>query len=328
MHPIFGDIPLRNWDDVVGKGGASTRPHNVGGLEPFGADAEQLRKIGVHVEQGVTTLPVSPAELLAWKTMQRNKVTRAAWKAMQTGPGRGLKSTMDGMQALFATAVLFNPVTALRSHADEIIRFYEQNGMSVDLLRTSIPSSVRGRAIPGMAVGTEAAAFTREGMGNVLSPAFQEWRMVSPGARGMTHHAERWINGSLLQGPQFRAYARAIRGGADEAAQRAIWKEWWDKEGVLLMKRSTVGGSPINDFKSFDIIHDSLERWLVGVKATGKRNQISSGKILDDMLEAAASNTNVKWHKAVWRQLPDVPAQVSSRSQGAAWRHPIETGFQ
>jgi len=323
MHPIFGDIPLFDLDDVVGPRGASpTRGvDKVSGLSPLGAEFEATFE---GVPRVWAELPVSPTELLAWKTMQRNAGSRLMWKAINSPTGQIVKATMDNVQAIFASSVLLNPITATRSHFDEVIRFYENNGFSVDLLKSTF-------AIEGK-IGPEARAFSRDVLDNFLAPNQQMWQLVKPGDRGQWVHAERWINGSLTKQELFQGYARAVvNSGGDEAAARVIWEKFWNERGVNFAKRTTVNGTPITAGNSFDIVRDGFDNWLGGFKAVEKKGRITAPEARKEILNAAANGVDVKWGPKIWRQLPEVPAQVSTQAgskASGAFRHTMDVAFR
>ncbi len=320
-HPFVPDLPLRDWSAVTGQSGMRGRSiEQAGQFEAFGEAAAQLRQLGMGSVAGVTPMPVSPYELLVWHTMQRNAATRAMWNTFQAHPG--IKKAMDGLQGIWAASVLFNPRTALRSSLDEVVRFYEDAGMSRDLVKSTTPKAVTG------GVGPEARNYSRQHLGSILASNQMPWKIVNPADRGMWIHAERWVNGTLVRDPVFKAYARAVTNGADEAAARELWEQWWNETGVKLAKTSTVNGTPITARNSFDLMQRSMDTWLAGIGREGKRRSISSGEVRDAIFRAAANNEAVDVPQAVWRQMPPVPAQLSTRAEGAAWRHPLETGFE
>ena len=319
-HPFVPDLNLRDWSTVVGERGMKSRTiEQVGGYEAFGKEtAAQLRDLGMGAVAGVTALPVSPYELLVWHTMQRNKATRAVWQTFQNHPG--IKKAMDGVQGIWAASVLFNPRTALRSNLDETIRFYEDAGASRDLVKSTTPRAVSG------GVGSEAQAYGRQHLGSILAANQMPWTIVNPADRGMWIHAERWVNGTLVQDPVFRAYARAVvNSGGDETVARQIWEEWWNETGVKLAKTSTISGNPITGRSSFDLMQRSMDNWLAGL-ASGKKRSLTAADLREAVFDAAANNRAVDLPEAAWRQMPPVPGQLTTRAQ-AGGIHPIEAGF-
>ena len=323
-HPFVPGLPQRDWSMVVGQRGAMQGKEEAAALMPFGDLEPAMAAIGMNPQAGTTALPVSPYELLIWHSFQRNPATRATWAAIKSPAGQGVKQTMDFIQMAFAASVLFNPLTALRSSLDEVIRFYEDAGMSTDLLKSTTPGKVAGREIPGAGVGSEARAFSREAMGSVMAPRSMPWSMVLPSERGMWVHAERWVNGSLVQQPVFKAYARAVMNGADDAERRALWETWWNDEGVKLAKNTTYNHTPITAGNAYDTITNGLEVWMQGMKETPA---LTKAQLRQEILRAAANNTTIDWGAQMWRRLPHVPAQGAEKTTGFIDRT-VRGGFE
>ena len=318
-HPIYPDLKRRNWDGILGEGETASyygSLENVGVLEPFGTSEAALRQLGMGPQAGSTLLPISPQELLAWHTMNQSKTGRAAWKYFQAHPK--WKEVGDGMQAFWSMSVLFSPRTAFRSHLDEVVRFYEDAGMGMDLWKSTTP-----KWFPKGGVGSEARAFTRDSMGSFVGPGSATWGMVSPARKGQWVHAERWLNGSIVKDPLFRAYARAYTGGADDAARRALWETWYNDTGVHLAKKTTIAGEPVTASKAYDIMDKSFNNWMTGIREAPKRGRISRAQAHADIMRAAAEGKPLEWGPATWRQLPEVPAEFTP----SGGFHPFEGGF-
>jgi len=153
---------------------------------------------------------------------------------------------------------------------------------------------------------------------------------VDPGARGQWAHAERWINGSLTKQELFQGYARAVLNGADEPAQRVLWEKFWNERGVHFAQRSTVNGTAITAGNSFNIVREGFDNWLAGFKEVTKKGRITAPEARAEILRAAANGTDVTWGPKVWRQLPKVPAQITTQAGRGAGTLPnlMDKGFK
>ena len=319
-HPWFPDLPRRDWSKITGKTPTQTyRSPQAGNLEAFGATADDLRAIGMGAVSGSTPLPASPYEMLAF-----THTRPAVWDALHfSAMGQGFKTMMDGLQSIWSASVLLNPRTSLRSSLDEVIRFYEDNGLSTDAIKAAYRSAP-GTANVGGPVGSEARAYARDQLDSFLPSSVGNWEMIDPSKRGMWVHAERWVNGTLMQDPQFKAFARAVAAsnGSDDVA-RQLWEQWWAETGSKLSRRHTFAagssraGEPIHAGNSFDIIKNSLDTWLIGVTDDEARAGLRQA-----MIEAASTNEIVPGGAAMWRRVGSVPGQVEAGSV-----RPLEAGF-
>lgn len=323
-NPWFPDLPLRDWSRVTGENTSRTyRTAQAGNLEAFAENAIDLRAIGMGAIAGSTRLPASPYELLAFSHTRPSVWNKLHFSTM----GRGFQELMNGVQTVWSANILLNPRTSIRSSLDEVIRLYEDNGLNADSLKAAYRSFPKTENVGG-AVGPEARAWAREQLDNFMPSSQQTWEMVDPSKRGMWVHAERWVNGTLMNDSQLKAYARAVTGsGGDDAVARQLWEEWWNETGAKLSRRNTYAavsgraGEPITAGNSFDIIGNALDTWLAGTTDDAVRAEAK-----DAMLTAAANNGLVNKQAAFWRQLGDVPGALDTQTGGPIGRG-VEGGF-
>ena len=341
-HPIFPDLPARDWSRVTGEkqiGKMDTPAGSMAGIDeevatlgtqtaryPL-ASGDNVRAVGVGTVAGQTKLPVSVHELLAYK--HSSDAMWAFWNENRVG--QTLHRAADWMQSIWAMSVLLNLKTSIRSSLDEILRFYEQHGLFPQVspnqslwdrarlwnsdnaaypggytTRTvyggTLPASPRVRA--NIDASSEAWAFARDQL-DTITPTSTGWEIVNPADRGMWVHAERWVNGTLMNDPQFRRFASIFTSSDDDAVRRAAWQEWWDTGGSKMSRQGRLkSGQPITADLAYDVIDQSLDAWLHTVD--------DAAAVRQTILEAAASNSQVSRSAEFWRKMPHVPGDVST----------------
>ena len=304
-HPFFpDDLELLDWTPITGEKSMSNFVERANHLAPFGKLSKDAEAVGLGAIRGNTPLPASPYEIIAYNKMSEKAKIRFA-KRKET---ERLKYALDAIQTVWVGSVLLNPATAVRSHLDETIRFFENNGASTALWNATVPTG--STRFGGLS--SEARGFVRNNIDNVLTPSRSAaWEMVNPGQRGMWVHAERWVNGGLVNNPQFKAYARAV--GADDTD--AVWRAWWNETGHKLSTRTTIGAGEtsqeITSTVAFKIIDDSYGLWLKGAK------QADQAEIRARILDAAAGGKPISGKDAqFWRRVGEIPAEINQGGSG------------
>lgn len=247
----------------------------------------QLEALGLAPDQTVTVLPASPMEMATYKLrtplfndFMRNRVSPVA----------------DAVQNVFASSVLLNLNTPVKTHGDEIIRFIQDAGMSRStLLKANLPRSVAGD------VGSYARAYGREA-GTPSAARMRQWQMVDPSKRGQWHAAERFVNGNMVQDEIVQRYARAVISN-----DRRPFTLWWNREGHQIYGTTTRGRVMTAD-EAYNVIDQGVQLFL-------KRGDEPLPKyIVDEIMDAAANGRQVDLPPRDWRQFPEVPGQLNDRN--------------
>ena len=294
----FKDIPLYDWSPITFDTGMSNFNAQMSNLSPFVGAEEALKDIGFLRNRGVTALPASPYEIVAWRSTPNRDVF---WPWMhQSKSGKAIKGGLDTIQKVWTASVLLNVGTAVRSNLDEIIRLYENSGANADLWKALTLRET---------TTSEGRAWVRRNLQHITAgrPAsYADWDLVNPKLTGNWVHAERWVNGTLLTDPQFKAYARAVFFTDSDDAARANWLQWWQTDGHRISTKYTTAGTDVDAIVSFDTIRDALDTWL-GAK----------GGLKGDLLDAAANNRKLPGGTSsakAWRRYPQVPAELTEKS--------------
>ncbi len=295
----FPDIPLYDWSPITFDTGMSTFQSQMSNLSPFGeAFKEPLKQVGFLRNRGITALPASPYEIVAWRSTPNRDVI---WPFLhQSAAGKKIKGALDTVQKVWTTSVLINVGTAVRSNLDEILRLYENSGANADLWKALTLRET---------TTSEGRAWVRRNLQHITAgrPArYSDWDLVNPGLTGNWVHAERWVNGTLLTDPQFKAYARAVFFNDSDEAIAAAWADWWRTDGYKISTKYTTAGTDVDAILSFKVIDDALGTWL------GRKENLKGG-----LLEAAANNKKLPGGTSSaknWRRYPQVPAEITEKS--------------
>lgn len=308
-HPIFGDMPLRDWEVVLGKKEADeyikVSGDHAKNLDPLTAGDKTrdkaLRTLGVFA-RSETPLPVSEMELIAYNAARHRE---GAWGAIRSGMDNFLEWTpIKVQQRIFTTAVLTNLVTPIKTNMDEVLRFWVEVGVSD--LPAVLKATVGG--VPGAQVAVRKLFPTsrRGTSGAIAHPGFSEnaleWVTIKKGLPGHWEAAERWVNGSLLEDPIFKEYARVlIAEGGDKEMAKAAFKEWWDTRGAFFANTTTAMGREIDHEMAFDILNESFG---VMLKSSGD----DAKRVAERIIKAAARGEKIDgMDDAFWELIGDVP---------------------
>ena len=87
----------------------------------------EMDAVGIGARRGMTILPASPLEILAYENMGQHFPTASAMaKSMHLSQG------LDAVQSVFASTVLLNFNTPIKTHLDEVIRLIQDTGFNKD----------------------------------------------------------------------------------------------------------------------------------------------------------------------------------------------------
>ncbi len=304
-----------NWGEVHFDSGYVPTESNVRDLAALGenVDVDALLAAGRGARKGRTVLPASPVEVLAYSALPKKH--RQAWNKTlrQNKAARASARVALWTQSVFSASVLLNPLTALRTHLDEVVRFYEQTGQTMKSLQTLLPNRAGGM----FGVSAEARAF---GRGLDTFSAGRPWRWTDPSDKAnFTHATERYVNGNLLEDDVFKAYVRAANSSKDEAAQRAHFTTWWETEGHQFRRKTTFSGKEVNADFAFDLNKNTWE--------------LTKGQMTDELAEkiwqATTKNRKLSTSDLGWTRgwKGKVPLQDTKppRKGPASWM--IDKGF-
>ena len=211
-------------------------------------------------------------------------------------------STLDSVQTIFASSVLLNLNTPVKTHLDEVIRFIQDTGFnrdSVFRINGMGPGAQTGRSQLYQRVATSP-----------VEHRMRPWKIVNPSERGMWRAAERWVNGTLVRDDSFKAYARAVSEFGDSPEARAAFGEWWEREGHQLARRQSLGGAAVDADRAYDAIDNGIRLMLESP------NVDDAGRWFDELVEAAAKGEPLDVGPERWRKFAEVPGQEKTNGRG------------
>ena len=323
-NPLAPDVPLRDWSAVTGTKvsplGRESLPVVLGLAGDHADLAGQLTEIGMFRRAQKVILPASPYEVVMFQKLLGNKAALAAWRQkLRAGVlGRSIR----GMKLLFGVNLLMNPVTAGKVTLDETLRFMVAEGAATSALKATLAGMPGAEAayrsladglrqIPGMKrvlsddfgewVTNPYALQAGRGHAGFVGDDVFEWVSIDQTGRApwrmapaeYAQHAERWVNGTLLQDPLFRRYAQfiddAVRapGGRTVAPDRFV--KWWEeglpeieggRPGYTYARTSelVVGKETVLVENAADVVWDRIDRafgfWLDEWVKPNQRNQL------------------------------------------------------
>ena len=301
FYDLAPKVPRRDWSAVTG-GPSGVARGRLKVTEGFAIDtmgevdkvaARRLSAMGAFSKLQQAPLPASPYEIILFRRIGGNPNLLAKW----TNHARksALSTWSRRVRLLFGFNLLMNGITPIKTTADETFRFFAVTG-------------ALGRTLKATAAGTPGAQAVMRKLGTlpgfrrfmtgagefVTSPwALQHqrshqgfagaagWGWIKPpkGARQQTsgitreayrNHAERWVNGTLVQDDLFQAYARAT--GVDASALKVgevpqAFVDWWDDVGSLNRKTSEfIVGKGITETVdagfAYRGVHESFNLWI------------------------------------------------------------------
>ena len=299
-HPFLPGMKLREWDRVTGDKTSRLTRETIDNLEVLD-DVEGLRAIGFG-DRGWTPLPASSTEIIGYRATRALKDSDAAWTNILENTAKITAKTLDAQQHLFVTAVLTNLVTPFKTNADEVLRFWTQVG--VKDVGPLLKAAVGGTPVGGMV--RKAFPVSTRSRGAFESPiesSARNWGKIEKGAGNHWVAAERWVNGSLLEDPIFKEYARVMLAeGGDSAMAREAFREWWESTGAFMSNTTTLRGKEITYQMAFDIVDNSFNLW--------KGQADDAAKAGSRILEAAATGEKLSpTNREFWKTLGPVPGE-------------------
>lgn len=232
-NPLAPEVPLRDWSAVTGSRRNNITEDNLALVMGLAVDdpvlMRELSASGLFARNQKVLLPASPYEVMLFRKIANNP---AAWAKVTNAMRQNrLSGAIRTIKLAFGTNLLMNPITAGKVTFDETFRFMATEGQLGKFARATLaglPGSAaiyRGlgdtlRQIPGLKTfisddfgefitNPYALQYSR-GHGGFIGNEAYEW--VTPATKGISsqeylRHAERWVNGTLLNDPIFRAYA-------------------------------------------------------------------------------------------------------------------------
>lgn len=300
----------------------------------FGDDPEAALKasaVGMFNAQSHIPLPASPSELLLAEGLAGKK---DALGAIQNRMRREfVKKVGSQWRSIWASLVLLNPETAIRTGLDEALgRFPLVTGDIAGTGKAVLASLPGNRWADKWITNSYVQADVRGGASSLWDTIEQTGDWVTKKGKWTQDgrgHVERFVNGSLIQDDVFQNFSRNL--DADDLVWDAVnnrpvkapqaWVDWWEGGGAANVRRSIVDveGRSIHQInnadEAFEMAWDVWQSWLDNYVKPGKRDKVA-GRILDAARgKAPRLDMTVDGDIAVMDYITKVQAQIPNEEQ-------------